>query len=325
MAKACLSFCFFIAAFFVAVCLNSSPVSALTVTSGITVNPSVKDITISPDQSQVTFPLRIINNTQTEITLELSVVDFGALNESGGVAFLGEESNLERKYGLAAWSSLDVSSLTLKPKQSKEINVTLINRPSLALGGHYGAVLFKLAALPSSDPQKVKFNQVFSSLILAKKAGGDKYDLQLNKAKRTNNTYSLPEAIKLRFYNGGNVHVAPGGSIRLVDPIGRVVASGPINPEVGRILPEEFRVFSVALKPAKVAWMPGRYQLIIKYNFDERNSFATYTSTFVFINGLGVALLIGLCLLAIFMIWQRKKVKKFFNKIHPYHLTKSRK
>ncbi len=309
MIKACFCFSFFIIISLAATSLNSPLASALTVTNGITINPSVKDITISPDQSHVSFPLQVTNNTQTEVTLELSLVDFGALDESGGVAFLGKESNLKRKYGLAEWSSLDVSSMTLIPRQSKEINVTLINRPSLALGGHYGAVLFKLAASPGSESQKIKFNQVFSSLILAKKAGGDKYDLKLNKAKRTNNVYALPEVVKLRFYNGGNVHVAPGGTVSMVDPIGRVVASGVINPEVGRVLPEELRIFPVLLKPTKVAWVPGQYQLVVKYNFDERSHFITYKSSFVFMNGLGIALLVGLCLLVILTVWHRQKIK----------------
>lgn len=316
MLKVCLNICFLATFYLVSVFLLSRPAIAApaVASNGIIVNPSVKNLFIPADQHTATFPMHVTNNTKAEVTLSMSMVDFGALDESGGIAFIGEGNNLERKYGLTAWSSLDKPSLTLKPKQSGEVNVTVINRPSLALGGHYGAVLFKLVPPSGSDPQKVKFNQIFSALILAKKGGGGTYDLTLDKVERKKDIYSLPKTIKLRFYNGGNVHVAPGGTIRLIDPLGREVANGTINPEVGRILPETFRTFPTSLKFTNVVWVPGHYQLIVKHNFDEQNSFTTYSSSLLFVNGLGIGLLVCLCLLIILMLWRRKQITKFLRK-----------
>ncbi len=289
---------------------------------GLIIGPSVKEVTISPKANLTTFPIYITNNTLAEVTLAISMVDFGALDETGGVLFFGKADSLKKKYGLAGWSSLDKESISLQPGKSGEVTVTISNRSSLALGGHYGAVLFELAAPPSNDSQKVKLNQVFSTLVLAKKTGGEVYKQSLSSIEHLNNYFALPENIKLRFYNEGNVHLTPGGLIRLIDPLGREVARGIINPEAGRVLPEKHRLFLTKLTYHQSAWVPGRYQVVVKHNFDERNHFITDKSSFLFINGLGIVLGVGVLLTFIYITWLWRRKKYRYAKKQPSRLQK---
>src|SRR6266702_3940346 len=83
--------------------------------SGFSMSPFFQEVNLEKDQTQSNFVLEIANNTQALATLKLSVVDFGALDESGGVAFLGSADDLNNKYSLASWVSLEKDSVAINP------------------------------------------------------------------------------------------------------------------------------------------------------------------------------------------------------------------
>ncbi|MBW3538505.1 hypothetical protein KY386_03375 [Candidatus Parcubacteria bacterium] len=283
----------------------SGPARAAAV-SGVSVTPALKEVTLAPGQPQEAFLLSVRNNTPAALSLRLSVVDFGVLDETGGVAFLGETSDLERRYGLAAWAKLDRSTMTLPPGANGKVKLTINNQETLTPGGHYGAVLFKVDNGASKRPegQKVTLNQVFSSLILVKKVGGERYGLSLAGHDSSSWRFNLPNQLQLRFSNPGNVHVTPTGTIKLIDPLGREVARGTINPEAGRILPESFRLYRTKLKSTASAWLPGYYRTQISYGYDAQTDRTLVQSKFMLVNLPLVPLLVVLLLVALWL-WHR--------------------
>lgn len=109
---------------------------------GLFLSPPSVDVTVGQTQPENSFDLEVGNNGLAAETLDLSVVDFGSLDETGGIAFLTVNSNEgERKYALASWISLEKSEVTVSPGKVEKIRVTILNKETLAPGGHYGAVL----------------------------------------------------------------------------------------------------------------------------------------------------------------------------------------
>jgi hypothetical protein len=266
--------------------------------AGVTISPPFREVVLQPDRPTAQFNLTVRNDTAVTQAFRLTVQDFGSLDESGGVAFLGTKaSDLEYKYGLAGWLIPGTDSISLEPGQTRKVNLTIENRSSLTPGGHYAAVLLTSQSSPENGQKpRVVIKQVLSSLVLVKKVGGEVYGLALDRIEVASNLLKPPDKLKLRFQNSGNVHVVPRGTVELKDPRGHIVNKGLINPESTWILPESFRLYSSSLRQTNAAWLPGRYTLEVKYRYDGKADFETSSRTFFHLGRLGV---IGLIAIAV--------------------------
>src|SRR3990167_10188741 len=75
--------------------------------SGIVISPPLQEVTIQAAQPKVPASFTLTNNTGRDQRILLSTIDFNALDETGGVAFVGQNpTELQRKYGLARWLSV---------------------------------------------------------------------------------------------------------------------------------------------------------------------------------------------------------------------------
>jgi len=282
------------------------------IAKGFSVNPFFQEVTLEKDQTESIFNVEIANNTENVAVLKLSVVDFGALDETGGVAFLGDSKNLTNKYGLVSWISLEKDGLVINPGEKQSVKVTIQNKESLRPGGHYAAILAKLDAGENnsdSESSKVALNPSFSSLIFARKIGGEIYGLNLKDQDVTRGIVGLPASVRLRFQNTGNVHIVPRGLASLTDPLGREVARGIINQESALILPETFRVFPTKMREIATAFIPGRYKLSVDYRYDGSDNFTTEQQNIFVIPVIDVwvILIIITIIYAYFKIKKRRK------------------
>lgn len=280
--------------------IAKSPVLAASpakTTGGITISPAFQSIDISPNTAAHVHEFMVSNNTSEPYEFSLSAVDFGSLDESGGILFSGQSKRLlNYKYGLSQWVTLERDRVVVEPKSTVKVPVTIENKESLSPGGHYGAILVSPTGA-GERPTKVEINQVLSSLLFVKKQGGEIYRLGLVDYAAKTNVASLPSAVDLRFQNAGNVHVVPRGIITIHDPAGRLVKRGIVNQNSAIMLPETFRKLSVPLDTVGTAWLPGKYRLSIAYRFDGREAEEFREVTFYYVNGwyvLGLALFIAL-------------------------------
>ena len=91
-----------------------SPVSAQAEGEGaLSVSPLFTDITLGASESSQEFFLTVANTTADPVVLRLSLVDFGSLNESGGIAFLGKDASGTNRYALASWIIPEKDVVTL--------------------------------------------------------------------------------------------------------------------------------------------------------------------------------------------------------------------
>ena len=265
----------------------------------VTVSPFLQNVQVQENDQTKPLDLTLLNTSNQTQTFHLSVLDFGALNETGGVAFASSDSStLIKKYGLSTWLKLDNDSITLAPGQKTKVGAVINNDSTMSPGGHYAAVIASLDSENGSKGNTVDIKQQLSALIMVTKTGGEKYDLSLNNTKFKTSWWHLPTSLVLRFKNPGNVQVVPRGMVKIVAPGGAVVSQAAINEGSGFILPETFRQFPVELQNVgRPKLWPTTYQLQVIYRYDGLEQFAIKTYKVRFIN-LPVLLVAGLLVLA---------------------------
>ena len=245
--------------------------------------------------------LTLSNDTGVSQAFKLSTEDFGSLNQSGGVAFLGTSSSgYAQTYGLSKWMQLSQSAVTLAAGASTNIFVTITNSSSLDTGGHYGAVLATALTAPNGAAAKSRIGvlEVLSSLLLLIKSGGPPPDLTLDTQSVDRQGVFFPTQVQQLFQNLGDVHVVPRGTIDIRDPLGHLVERGAMNVDSGIILPQTSRHYSTPLMQLASAWMPGEYSVLTTYRYDGSNVIKTWSGQFWYVGSPLLWLLVAAVLLA---------------------------
>lgn len=284
--------------------------------AGLTISPAIRELTINPKQPTTTSTLQLTNHTSKLERLRIQTVDFGSLDETGGLYLIGQPNDFERKYGLVNWLKLDADLVILEPGQTQTIRLAVENQPSLAPGGHYGAVLFKSdRGNANSGSASVGLQPVLTELLFLRKNGGLKEDILLQGTDLARKRSSLPSEIKLTFKNNGNVHEVPRGNVKIYDPLGKSVAQGTINDDSSIVLPEKRRKFVTKLTSSRLAIAPGKYRVVVDYRFDGNDNYtrAEYSFTLVDVPLLvGLGLFIGAILFGLWRLSQLLRRKKLF-------------
>jgi hypothetical protein len=287
---------------------------------GITLSPAIVQAQVTPNEEQHKLDFKITNNKTTTQTINLTTADFNTLGESGGLVFVGANpSQIQKKYGLATWLALPQTTITVQPKQSASLTAFILNQPSLAPGGHYGALMLSLADKPASSTSKnkVSVHPVASSLLFVDKQGGDTHKLRLSNVYVSHSIFSLPSSVTLRFHNDGNTHLIPRGVVTVSGPNGKLVSRGIINENSAITLPETFRRYTVPLTKIAAATHPGKYKIEVDYRFDGYDQFRSYrTSVFLLAQGLIITIVIFLAAAVgiTFYILKNPKAKKVIRK-----------
>ena len=279
--------------------------------SGITVSPFLQTVQIGSEASK-DFNITYTNESSQPQKLALSVADFGSLDQSGGVAFVGNASGrIINKHILSPWLSLSANEITLTSHQKTAVTATILNDSGMGPGGHYAAVIATVLAPDSSDKNQVSLKQKITSLVFAVKTGGEKYDLKLQNIDSNRRLFKLPSEVDITIRATGNTHVVPRGIVYLKNKSGRVIARGVINQESGYVLPDSTRIFRVQLNkiaPAKL-W-DTTYSLQVDYRYDGIDKFATKTTSIHYINLPVILVLILLLTGVIYFIARNMRQKQ---------------
>lgn len=308
---------FAILALLVAVCHES--VHAV---GGLSIGPFLQEVTLEEGQAENSFVVTVTNTTSTELPLRLTVVDFGAADEAGGINFLSSADSLERRYGLASWMRLEKDVLVLKPGTSQQVKITVENRESLSPGGHYGAVVFRMDTSTTSGEiqPKVNFTKAVSTLVLAKKLGGERHSITLSNATWSGPPFALPREAKLRFLNNGNVHAVPTGDVTVRDTFGRTLSKGVLNPSSTIVLPESIRGYPVKLSEQGTLWLPGWVTVTTRYRVADKGDYTTSISSFFIATPRTVLVVLITAAVVFTVIRQRRHVahhsRKLVRKTH---------
>lgn len=281
---------------------------------GVTLSPAFQQVSISQDQDTKDIPFSVTNNQAVTQQVKITFSDFNTLGDTGGLFFVGSNpTQLQKKYGLSDWISIASPELSLKPGQKINLNAVVQNLPSLAPGGHYGAINVELEnGAKGSSTNRVGVSPVASTLIFLTKLGGDTHRLKLLNVSAGHTFLNLPSSVNLRFYNDGNTHLVPRGIANITNSSGKIVSSGIINQNSEIILPQTSRVFVVPLTSQAVSLVPGSYRLTVNFRFDGLDQYRTYRTNFFYlpvIYLLVLALIIA-AVIAALIRWRKKRPPK---------------
>ncbi len=261
--------------------------------AGITLAPFLLTISVANFETTKSFPLVVTNHTQLTRNFKVSITDFGAQGEFGGVAFLGLSNPVGKtRHGLVQSLSVNQSAFSIAANASTTLLVNIHNDEALTPGGHYGAVLVnEVTANPKLSANGVGANPTVSALIFVTKLGGEQYDLRLKSVTYDASWWHVPRVAHLRFYNPGNVAVVPRGTVRLLGPHNRLIGQGAINEDSSFILPDAYRQLGVSIKAVgPTPWWLTRLTLQVNYRYDGLAQTATHEEKLYFINWLHLAL-----------------------------------
>jgi hypothetical protein len=268
------------------------------VTPGLTVSPAIEQLTLKPGQQTASFVSQLTNNTKTKLIVNLSVTDFTALNETGGIVFLPNLTN--RPHGLAQWLKPAVNQVVLSAGASQSISISITSTPGLAPGGHYGAVVYRVISSGSiTNGNQISNNEEISSLVFLTTGSGSIQSIKLGNVPFGHLVFKIPSSIDLVFTNSGNTQVAPHGLVTIMSADKREVARGIINQQSGLILPGTSRLYVVSLRPTGNIAKLGEYHLVIAYQASELGKIQHYQTGFYLVNEEFLVLVVGIGLLAL--------------------------
>ena len=284
--------------------LSVGHVEASSKLNGITVSPSIQQINLSQNQTTETISSEVTNNTASTIAINITAEDFTSLNQTGGINFYNSSQiNNKDTHGLVDYIRIPAPTIVLSPGQSQSVPVMIINADKLAPGGHYAALIFKLANLAGAKGNNVLINQAVSSLIFLSTYGHGTQTLSLTNSVIGSITTTLPKTLNLVFENSGNTQTTPSGIVQLLDSSSKLISQTQINTGSSLILPVSDRLFTLNLtQTAKTGWF-GLDQLKIMYRHDGQTNYLVYNKRFLYINQglLTTVVIIGL-LIVIFGI-----------------------
>ncbi len=275
---------------------------------GITIHPYLSDIIIQ-NEERVPFTVELSNNSGESREFSILAIDFGGLESSAGVAFLGSDQDIEKEFDPADWIELQVETIRIAAKESATLSGTIINTGALSPGGHYGALLFQeKKPVENVGPTNVNIDERIAALVFIRKEGGAVYEMNLRPVSVERPLIGLPETLTLSFRNAGNVHIVPRGRIDIKDPFGRLIAKGTVNENSSLLLPKSEKAYPIRFLPANRAYFPGKYTIEINIRYDGKKAFESQKMayfivpiSFVCIGG-GVILCIFL-----FVIWRKSR------------------
>lgn len=305
--------------------LTSRPVNAAgnAAASSITVKPFLQQITLNPGDGSKQFDLTISNDSKFKQVFHLSVINFGTLNETGGLTFEGSKvSSLTNKYGLAHWLQLEASDVTLDAGQQRAVKVTIQNDSGLSPGAHYAAIITSAYKLVSKVGQLTITPKV-SSLIFANKVGGEIYDIHLQSISHNGNILRPPNEINVRLKSTGNTYITPRGIVYLKQG-SKTIYKGIINSQSALVLPGAIRNFYVPLiklDNPKNGLIFTRYAIQVDYRYDGNSNFASQSLGYRVIKTSGLVMLILAGVIGALILKKRESIRKDFSR-YKKHLSK---
>ncbi len=286
--------------------LASAP-AALAQQQGISVTPSIVHIDLSTDPAE--YELTYVNNTNSEITLLLSVQDFTELEESYKISFLEGKDARNYKYSLSSWISFENRTIQLSKGEEKSVKI-FIDSQRITKGGHYASILAEIVQPERKEDVNVK--AVLSSLLFVRASTGQEIEEgKISSFKPLRDGIEYPDVYILRFENSGNVHTVPYGLIQIFDPLGNLAAKGILNEGSLDALPESIRRYDTKITTYQKVLVPGIYTAKIEMHFGKSDKKLSTTVKFFSQGSFDfIKLGLGAIVLIILILYLRRRNRK---------------
>ncbi len=284
--------------------------------SGLEISPAVVELNGERGKSYV-LKLRVHNVTNSDLTYNSTVNDFGPKDETGSPRIL-QMGALPLTASMVSWVK-SAGQLQLKSQESRQIDIGVTIPNNAEPGGHYGVVNFT-----GKDPQIVSSTvgvNVSTGLLLLVRVDGavtEKMSLASLTTEQNNKQRSFFESSPITFvtrlHNEGNVHVKPTGVLEIRNMFGGLVSSLQVNEKSSNVLPNSVRRFDSVLNKD---WMIGRYEANLTMGYGTKGqaiigqvSFWVIPYRLLIVVALILATL-GFIIHRLFKVYNRHVIKKY--------------
>lgn len=247
--------------------------------------PPVLSLTANPGQTlKTSIKLRDVSNDR--LIVQGQVNDFVANGEDGTPKLLLDEGE-SSPYSMKTWIQ-PLPALNMKPKELKDLPVTIKVPVDAAPGGYFAVIRFTATA-PEIDSTGVALSASLGALVLVRVNGAAKESMKLEEFKITTDKgsakkvfESTPLVFVERLNNTGNVHMQPAGQIEITDMFGKKIAAININLPPRNILPGSIRRFEQKLDKSVIGNMMlfGRYTANLKVTYGDSKQTLTKKISF---------------------------------------------
>lgn len=265
----------------------------------LSVSPPTFELSANPgDQLKNNF--RIVNGTDSELTLTTTPKNFTAEGEEGAVSLTEEETG----FSLASWISVNPTNAVVPARGSQTFTFTIDVPDGAEPGGHFGSIIVKTNPVVL-DTTGAAVSQEAGPLILVSVAGDVTEAANIVDFRAQKNFWENgPVVLETRVENKGNVHFKPSGTITIKNMFGKEVTK--LNLEEKNVLPGTIRKLINEWSPG---FTVGRFTADLSIVFGPNQSVATATTSFtIFPYKVIIPALVGLILLIIFLIRSRKRL-----------------
>lgn len=248
--------------------------------------PPLITLSANPGQTIKTqIKLRDVSKSKLIVTNEIN--DFTAAGEDGTPKILLNDDGNDNPYSLKGWIS-PLPALTLKPKEIKDLAVTIKVPANASPGGYYGIIRFT-GTPPDLEGTGVSLSASLGALVMLRVNGDVKESLEIEEffastdGKKSGSLFeSTPIKFVERLKNTGNIHEKPAGQIVIKDMFGKTVAAVNINLPPRNILPASIRKFEQPLDKTVIGnkKLFGRYTAELKVTYGDDKQTVTEKITF---------------------------------------------
>lgn len=207
--------------------------------NALTASPIRIELNSDPGKT-VSSQFKLYNDGKTSETYYIVFENFEAKGEDGSPTLVPGTD------GLARWMST-TESITINPKESKTLPLTIAIPKDAEPGGYFAAILAStIPPTPESD-QNVLLEAQVGTLVLLQVNGDFKQGVDILEFGTTSKKHwftALPIELYYRFQNAGDSWVKPIGDIIARNWFGKTTKVIPTNEDRGNILPRSIRKFT---------------------------------------------------------------------------------
>lgn len=262
--------------------------------SAYTISPKVLDIETEKRDLQVRDITLTNDNGQTRLYATVHEI---ALDENGEIKEFEYVTNSDRQDSITSWLEITRGRITLKPKEVRDIPLTIRINPNAKPGLYHAFVAFSNAGN----------KEIANERALAGKSPGVIVRIAIDQERteflRLENftverfvTDPTENVLSYTLTNPGEAEIVPRGEVIFYNSQGTEVGSLPINPEGSQVEPDDTVSFtSVVPEEFKV----GKYKAFLSLEYGTEQLASLNDTTFFYVAPIPVIIAIFLGLLTV--------------------------
>ncbi|MFA6421884.1 MAG: hypothetical protein WCV92_00540 [Candidatus Buchananbacteria bacterium] len=281
--------------------------------NALTLYPSRLETSLAPGQAK-TYEISLFNETKEDLYLNAILSPFDSKSEDGK-PILGSS----KEATFLNWIKLPISSILLRPGETRKVPLNISVPLGVKSGGHYFASIWEIGSGPNKPVSQVGIISRVGTLVLLRVNGKDiKESLEIKDfIKSKKNIFYIfgPIGFYVRLANNGNVHLKPQGTLLIKDFSGKVVDNKKFNSEALNILPGTTRKMESVWQPQNI-FLVGKFsaRLDLKYG-EAQNEISTKEVSFWILPWWFILILVLVVCAIVFLIIKKLKRLKGAKKI----------